>query len=283
MIKIGFIDYFLNNYHAKNYPAWIREYSGGDMEVSCAWASAECPNEGGMTNAEWSETYGIPLLDSPEAVIEACDCIMVLSPSHPKEHEALSQAALRSGKRVYVDKAFAPDVEAAKRMFRLAEEFGTPCCSSSSLAFISAYEQIDRDKLQILSSKGAGSFEVYTIHQFEPVVAIMGGQPKRVMSTGAGLHPAFMIEFADGRIAKTEQFSTADFTMYAGYPDGSSDFVVAEPDIFKGFILRVIEYFKTGRLVAEREQTLAVIALLDAAKEALQNPFNWVTLPDYTL
>lgn len=259
MKKIGIIDYFLNNYHAVNYPRWISEYSEGRLQVRCAYASSDCV-DGGISNKAWSDKYGIPLLPTPEDVIAQSDYIMVLSPSHPHKHEELSQSALKSGKRVYVDKAFASDLETAKRMFALADKFGTRCCSSSSLAFVSAYKAIDRQRAKTISSKGGGSFEVYAIHQFEPVLNLMGSRPVKVMSVGDELYPAFVIEFADGRIARTEQFNSAAFGMYVGYSDGSSTFVQAEKEIFKGFILRVIEFFETGRLVAEHWQTLANIS-----------------------
>ena len=277
MKKIGFIDYFLDNYHANNYPAWIHDYSNGRLGVTCAYASYD-RIDGGMTNREWSERYAIPLLSTAEEVVEQSDYIMVLSPSHPEVHENLCQAAFKSGKRVYVDKVFAPDLDTAKRMFDMAEIYGTPCCSSSSLAFVSSYESIKRNKIQVISSKGGGSFEVYAIHQFEPVVAMMGGKPVRVMSVGDTYFPSFIIEFDDGRIARTEQFATADFEICVGYADGNAELVRAEEDIFKGFIMRVIEFFETGHLVAEHHQTLAVIALIDAARKSQKNPFHWIDI-----
>ena len=36
-MKIGFVDYYLDEWHANNYPQWIREASGGTMEVSLAF------------------------------------------------------------------------------------------------------------------------------------------------------------------------------------------------------------------------------------------------------
>lgn len=277
MKKIGIIDYFLNNYHANNYPQWFREYSGGTMEFCCAYAMQEGP-EGGMSNQEWSEKHGIPLVSTISEVIEKSDCLMVLAPSHPEVHEELSRLALTSGKRVYVDKAFAPDAETAKRMFALAEESDTPCCSASALAFVSEYEIFDKERIQLLSSKGGGSFEVYAIHQFEPVVSLMGKKPVRVMATGTEMFPGFLIEFEDGRLAKTEQFRNAPFEIYAGYQDGTDKVALVESDMFKNFILRVIEFFETGRLVAEQWQTISVIRLLDGARDAKEKPFTWVKI-----
>ncbi len=279
MKRIGIIDYFLNNYHSRNYPGWIHEYSNGEMEVTCAYAMQESPAEGDMTNQEWSEQYGIPILSSIEEVIENSDYLMVLSPSHPEPHEELSRLALKSGKPVYIDKAFAPDLAAAKRMFALAEQYNTPCCSSSALAFVPEYEIFDKDRIVTISSKGGGGFQVYAIHQFEPVVALMNEKPVRVMATSKeAAFPSFLIQFESGRLAKTEQFMNAPFEIYAGYEDGNHAVALVESDLFKGFVLRVIEFFKTGRLVAEPWQTLSVIGLLESAAKAKDMPFVWVDI-----
>lgn len=277
MQKIGIIDFFLNNYHANNYPKWFGKYSKGEMAVTCAYALQDDP-EGGLSNKKWSQMHNIPLVASIEEVIEQCDCLMVLAPSHPETHEELSRLALTCGKRVYIDKAFAPDLETAKRMFALAETYQTPCCSSSALAFVSEYEKIDRERIQVLSSKGGGSFEVYAIHQFEPIVALMGQKPVRIMSIGTALFPSFIIEFENGNLAKTEQFMNAPFEMYAGYTDGSHEVALVESDMFKNFIFRVIEFFKTGKPVAEPWQTMSVIGLLDGARQAQKEPFGWVRI-----
>ena len=49
MIKIGFIDYYLDEWHANNYPAWIREASGGEMVVAYAYGMIKSPISGMTT------------------------------------------------------------------------------------------------------------------------------------------------------------------------------------------------------------------------------------------
>ena len=55
MIKIGFIDYFLDEWHANKYPAWFREASeklGEELAVSYAWAELDAPPAGGKDGSE---------------------------------------------------------------------------------------------------------------------------------------------------------------------------------------------------------------------------------------
>ncbi|MFA7637599.1 MAG: hypothetical protein WCX81_07535, partial [Monoglobales bacterium] len=65
MIKIGFIDYFLSEWHADMYPKWIEEKTGGKYKVCYAYGKIDSP-VGGMTNKEWAEKMGIELLSSIE-------------------------------------------------------------------------------------------------------------------------------------------------------------------------------------------------------------------------
>lgn len=125
--KIGFIDYYLDEWHANNYPALIRETSGGELEVAYAYGMIDSPLPGGMTTDQWCEKYNIPRCLTIEELIEKSDCLLVLSPDNCEMHEQLCQLPLRSGKLTYVDKTFAPDKETAERLFALAEEYGTPC------------------------------------------------------------------------------------------------------------------------------------------------------------
>ena len=43
-MKIGFIDYYLDEWHANKYPAWIKEASNGEMEVTLAYALIDGPD-----------------------------------------------------------------------------------------------------------------------------------------------------------------------------------------------------------------------------------------------
>ena len=96
-MKLGFIDYYLDEWHANNYPQWIREASGGELEVAFAWAKADSPR-GGLTTAEWCSRHGVTRCETMEELIEVSDGLIVLSPDNCELHEELCQLPLRSGK-----------------------------------------------------------------------------------------------------------------------------------------------------------------------------------------
>ena len=54
MIKVGFIDYYLDEWHANNYVHMLHDYSNGEVEAVYAWAEIDSP-EGGLTTDAWCE------------------------------------------------------------------------------------------------------------------------------------------------------------------------------------------------------------------------------------
>ena len=83
MKRVGFIDYYLDEWHANNYPEMFRKYAGS-CEVVCAYGKIDSPLPGGINTREWGEKYGIAIADSIEEVIERSDCLVVLSPDNPE-------------------------------------------------------------------------------------------------------------------------------------------------------------------------------------------------------
>ena len=277
MKKIGFIDYYLDEFHANNYVDWVKEASGGELEVAYAYAVMDSPK--GMTTAQWCEKYKVAQVSSIEELVRISDFIIVLSPDNPEMHEELCQIPLRSGKRVYVDKTFAPDAAAAKRIFAIAEESGTPCFSSSALRFAEEYQSLQEQKVQSIASWGPGRFENYSIHQIEPIVALMGGDAKRVMYIGTENWPALVVEFSDGRKAVMSHHGrTSPFAMNINFADGTSQTVRVESDFFKRFVKQMTDFFITGDVKVPHAQTVAVIAIREAGEKAAKNIGEWVDI-----
>ena len=119
MKTIGFIDYYLSEWHADNYPLWIKEIcekTGKEFCVAYAWAEMDKSPIDGKTTDEWCKEFDVERCDSIEEVVEKSDCIIVLSPDNPERHLDLCRIPLASGKRVYVDKTFALTKDIAKEI-----------------------------------------------------------------------------------------------------------------------------------------------------------------------
>lgn len=278
MQKIGFIDYFLDEWHAEKYPGWIEMASSGNMKVTYAYGKTNI--EGKLTNADWSEKKGIQLLDSIEKVVEQSDYLVVLSPDHPEYHEELSLLPLHSGKPTYIDKTFAPDRAAAIRMFELADKQGTPMYSTSALRFASEYTGLEKQGIESICSLGPGKFENYSIHQVEPIVSLMGTDVKRVMWTGTANTPTLLIGYADGRQATINLYGLeCPFSAALNYEAGPSKYLKIESDFFRAFIENLVGFFETGKPPVPQAETIAIATILEGGMKAARTPYQWLELP----
>ncbi len=275
MKKIGFIDYYLDEWHANNYPSYIKKQSDGRYEVAIAYGMIDSPI-GGMTNEEWSKEQGIPLADTIEEVIEKSDVLIVLSPDNPEMHKELCKLPLASGKLVYVDKTFAPDKKTAIEIFEHADKHNTKCYSSSALRFSSELKDIPTDKIYKIYSEGPGIYDIYSIHQIEPIIGLMKTRAKRVMALSDKEHPSLVIEFEDGRLVQMHHKKEAKFKL--AVMDKNNNYVDYQinSDYFSLFIDNLIEFFDTGIVQVPHEETIDVIAVREAGMSAFTKPFEWV-------
>ncbi|MCL2544632.1 MAG: hypothetical protein FWE77_01805 [Clostridia bacterium] len=277
-MEIGFIDYYLDEWHANNYPAFIRKASGGKLAVTRAYAQIDSPLPGGRASAQWAKDMGIPLCDTIEEVVEKSDALIVLSPDNSEMHEALCQLPLRSGKPTYVDKTFAPDGRIARRLFALAAASGTPCYSSSALRYAPEYRAIDREGLWAISSWGPNGLDTYAIHQVEPIVMLMGVPARRVLYVPGTDWYTLAVEFADGRAATISGFmGDSPFTMNISAKAGAR-VVTAEADFFAPCIESLVGFLSTGKPPVDSAQTLMVMDILGAGAQAGERPGTWVTV-----
>lgn len=286
MKKIGLIDHYLDNWHANNLPQWLEDETHGEYVICYAWGSCDpavCHVVGNgyeatLSSKEWCEKYGVELCANAAEVVEKSDVLMVLSPNNPEMHEILCKEALASGKRTYVDKTFAPDVATAKRIFTMAETGNTPMFSSSALRFSKELPDVKRDGIRTIQSRGAGVYKIYSIHQIEMLVVLMGANATRVMALGTEEAPQLVIEFEGNRYATWGHFE-CDFSMDIRYDDGNTVNIPTCSDFFPMFIHELIDFFKNGNVKASAAETLAVIGIREAGFDALKNPGCWVDIP----
>ena len=277
-MKIGFIDYYLDEWHANNYPARLKELSGGEVEVVYAFAEIDSPL-GGMTTDEWCEKMGVARVDSIEELVRLSDGIVVLSPDNCERHEELCRIPLASGKPCYVDKTFAPAKDIAGRIFANAEAHGTPCWSTSALRYAAEYACVNRETVQAIAAWGPNGYETYSIHMLEPVIMLMDARPKRVLGQKSGEDwYTLIIEFADGRTATVTGYGKGSpFMMNVAASDGNKVLNV-ESDFFGGFLEELTRFFMTKEATVSHRTTIDIMAVREAGMKALEKTGEWVEI-----
>lgn len=282
MKKIGFIDYFLDEWHANNYPKWIRESSKKhDVEIALAWQEKEEP--GVRSLEKWCADYAVTPATSLEQVVEECDGLIVLAPNNPEVHERLADLALQSGKPVYIDKPFAPDRAAAERIFAKAEKHGTPLFSSSALRFGKEFQHavdhiLKGQTVEFASSGGGGApFEGYAVHQLEMLVPLMGVGVQRVMQCGSGRTTQLILDYGADRRASMMIMPGHGFRLSA-CAEKDTVTLNSMTDFFPGLIEAILTFFYTGLPPVKKEETLEIVSVVDAGIKALRQPDTWISV-----
>ena len=257
MKKIGFIDYYISEWHANNYPEWIKaasEKMGEDFAVAYAWAELDISPEDGVSTDEWCEKYGAEKCGSIAELCEKSDYILILSPSNPEKHLAYAKEAFKCGKNTYVDKTFAPDFDTAKEIFDIAEKYGTRFFSSSALRFADELSKLSPSATLKISG-GGRSIEEYIIHQIEMAVKVQGvGAGTVSLKKRCGV-TKIEISYPDGRASVLSYKSTNSFSVNSK-PIKSQFFV--------NLISDILRFYLTGEVSFDTAQTPEVIKIRDA-------------------
>ncbi|GIV16983.1 MAG: hypothetical protein KatS3mg022_2418 [Armatimonadota bacterium] len=129
MLKIGFVDHHLNNFHANTFLKLLHEdLAAEDVRVFAAWESHP-------TGEDWCAKNGIERKPSIGDVVKCVDAVMVLAPDNLADHLALCEQILPAGKPVFIDKLLSPILSDAQKIVAMAQQHGTPITSSSALRF----------------------------------------------------------------------------------------------------------------------------------------------------
>lgn len=266
MKTVGFVDYCLDEWHANNYPAWIEEANkilGTDYRVTYAWAEKEL----GIGTAAWCEKFGATPCATVEELCEKSDVIFILAPSNPEKHLEYARRVFPCGKRVYVDKTFAPDHKEAEEIFAIAKQYGTPFFSTSALRYATELDEIEGARHLIVTG-GGGNLEEYIIHQAEMVVKLTGIHPLSASVSKQGEQRVISVEgqAKDGQpIDVTFLFAPAmPFTVCAETSEGKSIYRAIKSGFFAALLTDVLRFFENGVPPFDPQETLAVMALRDA-------------------
>ena len=275
MKTVGFIDYYLDEWHANKYPAWIKEQSGGEFEVKYAYAAIEPKDAGKISNREWAESKGITLVDTIGELLEKSDCIVILAPDDPQMHYELAKDALATGKPVFIDKTFAENGSDAERIFAAAKSSGSPCYSSSALRFSPKLQAIETKDITTVISVGGGKPKDYLVHQLEPLAVLMGTDVEQVQFIGNGVVLAWVLKFRDGRTAELHLLTgRCGYTLHIDH-NGTNEILTIDDGFWFHCMEAMLEFFRSGKPAVEHQVTVDIMHLIDCCIQAMDYSGEW--------
>ncbi|MBQ9084246.1 MAG: hypothetical protein IJY24_01180 [Clostridia bacterium] len=261
-MKIGFIDYYLSEWHANNYPTWIKEIcerDGADFELAYAWAELDTSPLDGVTTAEWCARFGAEKCDTLAEICDKSDALLILSPSNPEKHLPYAKIALTYGKPTYIDKTFAPSVKEAEEIFAIGEAHSTPVFSSSALRYAKELALFKGER-EVCITGGGSNLAEYIVHQAEIAETLMGVGVCNVEYTPGKDGKRFTLHYADSRRVEMLYHPELDFTL-----SGAGRTEICSGSFFIDLLTDILAFYKSGKPPIQPADTIEVMRIRECA------------------
>ena len=261
MKKIGFVDFYISEWHANNYPAWIDkacEKLGYDYKVCYAYGEMEISPVDGVSGSEWCEKNGVEKCETIEEVCEKSDVILVLCPSNPEKHLEYAQKVLKFGKRTYIDKTFTPNLEQAEKIFALSEKYGAPFFSSSALRYaneLSEFSVLGKNKVFTITG-GGRTFDEYSVHQIEMLVKLTNSKAVEFEAKNQGFTTICTVKFENGDIGNLIHAPSLGFAVTGNDESNKGITRAMGGNFFDSLIEDILTFYETGKISFDSAQTL---------------------------
>jgi len=262
-IRIGFVDYKLENFHAN---VFLKAYRTQLKERGATVSGCHALDED--EGRAWAKKNDVPYFDDPTQLNGAVDAYMVLAPSNPEKHLELCQRVFQFGKPTYVDKTFAPDLATARTIFDLADKHGVPVQTTSALRYTNVQTHAKGRAVRHMTAWGGGSsFEEYAIHPVEMVISVMGPKVSSLMRRGDGKYSQLLLNFDGERTATVNVYATEGTPYAAAVTDekGTELIKIETSKLFVDTAAAVLDFLERGKPNIDRAESLAIRRILDGA------------------
>jgi predicted dehydrogenase len=265
----------INEYHVPGGKVEVA-FPGGSPDFELSSSRVE-----GYTN-QLRDEFGVQIVDSPEAVAESCDAILLESVDGRVHLEQFRKIA-PFGKPVFVDKPFAVNGEAAKEIAALAKQYNIPMMSASALRYAEGLSEAIRqsEKGEIIGAETYGPMAIvptqpgffwYGIHSVEMLFTILGGNCKQATTTTTENHDVIVGLWEDGRIGTVRGNRKGNHTFGALiHREKGSDFVdvyVNPKPYYASMLEKIMVMFQTGKPDISIGDTLQIVRFIEAANES---------------
>ena len=221
---------------------------------------------------------GVEIVDSIPKVLAQSDAVMILS-IDGRVHLEQARPVLQARKPLFIDKPLAASLADARTIVRLAEEGQVPLFSSSALRFAPGTAAVRSDP-KVGKILGCDAFSpaplephhpdlfYYGIHGVETLFTIMGPGCQTVSRVHADKADVVVGLWSDGRIGTFRGTREGPHT-YGATVFGSQGIVASGR--FEGYeplLVEIARFFKTGKAPVRPQETLEILAFMEAADQS---------------
>lgn len=254
---------------------------GGMVATRCLRFQTPFQSEEGLDQRQAQlEAWGVKVTaDFDEAVI-ACDAIM-LEINDPAYHLEYFKKCADLGKPMFLDKPVADTIQTGRAICDIIKAKNLRVFSASSLRFVpqflEAFETVPQPTLAsvygALGKAPAGSSVVwYGVHAFEMLERALGRGAVSVFAKRDKAGVVALVEYDDARRGVVEMVEGS--WIYGGClrdQKTAAPYVVNMGRAYSDELELVADFFRGGKTPVDFEDSLEVMALLDAAERSVQS------------
>lgn len=225
------------------------------------------------------DKYGIEVVGSIAELCARVDGVLLTSVDG-RVHLAQAREIIAARKPLFIDKPLASTLEDAREIARLAKAAGVPWFSTSTLRYgIAPLKSGDISGLDVW---GPGPLEEhhqldlswYAIHEAEMLFAVLGRGCREVTRTAAPDADVVTCRWQDGRIGTMRalrpysDYGAVIFRKNAKGHDSEMKAIVPVP---RALDEELVKFFQSGVPPVPNEDTLELMAFLDAAQRSKES------------
>jgi len=251
-------------------------YPGGSADFALSSSRV-----GGYTK-ELREQYGVEIVDSPEAVAERSD-VLLLESVDGRVHLEQFRRIAAYGKPVFVDKPFAVSYADARAILELAAKHQVTFMSCSALRYAEGLTQaLAQTELgDIIGADAFGPMELqetqpglfwYGIHTVDMIYRALGRGCVQGQAVSNGSHDIAVGEWEDGRLGavRGNRKGNKRFGGAVHRLEGTAyiDVAAYAKPYYASLLEQIMAMFDSGKPGIEPEETLEIIRFIEAANES---------------
>lgn len=233
---------------------------------------------------------GVVITDSIEDLLLQTDFIL-LETNDGRLHLEQAKQVLKSRKPLFIDKPITASLADAIEVFKTAEKYNTPLFSSSPLRYCPGAQESrkgeDNGKIMGAETYSPMSIEPthpdlfwYGIHGVELLFTVMQTGCLSVQRLSS-VHTDLVTGRWEGDRYGTFRGIKQGFQGYGGVAFGETGIKTLGP--FEGYaplVDTILKFFSTGKVPVSPEETLEILAFMEAADESKKRGGDWISLEE---
>lgn len=258
----------------------VAGFKGGSPDVESSATRVD------KFTAELRDKWKIEIVESIEAMLPKVDVVMLESVD-ARPHLAQARPVIAARKPLFVDKPMAASTREGAEIMRLAKAAGVPLYSASSRRYVEDVQMLKTDPtvgaVVGAATYGPATLEPhhpdlfwYGIHAVETLYELMGPGCVSVSRTSTQGTDVVVGTWADGRVGVVRGNRLGKYGTYGQTVFGEKNVVSATSEMplpgggkrragYYGLLVRVIDFFKTGKPPVTPEETVETLAFMEAA------------------